>query len=160
MKLPLYIRKLKSLNKPYNYLLIVFFSILGCKSSQNISVKISNQKLDKFLTGFEKAVLKHNASEIMSFMDESYVKEQHDEFLAGRTDQFLNEFFCGTTLKTNDFKCLNYDSILNLKLINVVQTDDSNYKVFYNISNKHITISAAFILLNNNNTFGFVGAYG
>lgn len=50
-----------------------------------------------FLDEFEQAVLSHDKGRMLELMDKRYRAEQHDDFLEGQTDQFLNEFFDGKT---------------------------------------------------------------
>ncbi|MCB9223325.1 MAG: hypothetical protein R2780_09515 [Crocinitomicaceae bacterium] len=46
-----------------------------------------------YFNEFEQATETHNWDKVMQMIHPNYVKEQHDNFLEGRTDQFLNEFF-------------------------------------------------------------------
>lgn len=69
---------------------------------------------------FEKAVKSHDQQGIMTLMDPEYVKEQHDEFLEGRTEQFIDELFCGMVVNSDkQFKCMPLNSIKKIKLSSI-----------------------------------------
>lgn len=121
-------------------------------------------KIDRFLESFESAVESHDSDQIMSHMDPDYVKEQHDNFLGGRTDQFINEFFGGYKKNTKEFKTVPYREIKKLKLLNLVHDGDNFYTVSYLVKAKGLKVTCEWsvkIRFNGGNTaFGMVGAVG
>ena len=58
----------------------------------------------QFLLNVAEAARLHDADALLAYMDPGYKRTQHDEFLEGRTVQFLNEFFwCEENIQFNDF---------------------------------------------------------
>ncbi|MBO4215796.1 MAG: hypothetical protein J5888_05640 [Bacteroidaceae bacterium] len=49
--------------------------------------------------GFISELMQGNLKGTLYFFDPSYVKEQHDDFLEGRTEQFVAEFLAGNIKK-------------------------------------------------------------
>lgn len=49
--------------------------------------------------GFISTLMEGNLKGTLYFFDPSYVAEQHDSFLEGRTEQFVAEFLAGTVKK-------------------------------------------------------------
>ncbi|MBK8807829.1 MAG: hypothetical protein IPO21_14745 [Bacteroidales bacterium] len=149
-------------------LLLFILSVLGCSSTKNsTTVKQDSDVTSEvkiYLAEFEKAVVSHDATKIMQLMDKNYVKEQHDDFLKGRTTQFLNEFFCGNIVNSNSFKCIKYDEIEGLQETNLVKENDY-YKVTCEVYSKKIRIKTncwviKVTTINGKRVYGLVGASG
>ena len=49
--------------------------------------------------GFISTLMEGNLKGTLYFFDPNYVAEQHDDFLEGRTEQFVAEFLCGNVNK-------------------------------------------------------------
>jgi hypothetical protein len=81
------------------FLICCFFFAGYAHSSELIDPKLTvvgdNHDVIEFLNHFEQAVLTGNVSKLMALMAPSYVREQHDQILEGRTEQFILEFFGG-----------------------------------------------------------------
>jgi len=89
---------------------IPFIFIISCSTAVNlptaaVEVKLMNSMND-FVTEISQAVTNKNQSKVMEMMHPSYVTEQHDGFLEGRTNQFLSEFFGSELNQINNFKHL------------------------------------------------------
>lgn len=140
----------------------VFVLVISCKTHKSTT---SATPTENFTTEFEQTVLKHKPDEILKFMTNDYVKEQHDEFLQGRTKQFLNEFFCGNTdTKPSKFKCV--DDITQIKEIVRVSITPTNYGHEYvfkiKINNEWIRVNCSISNSpsKHNPKMGLVGASG
>lgn len=133
--------------------LLFIFVLVACSPKLHLldsPILSENKDLDKFLFSFEKAVLAHDKQGCMSFMSPRYVHEQHDQFLEGRTDQFLREFFSGTVEagiqvegeeKVNNYRSINFNEIKNIELI-LITSNDALKEVVYRITtNKDMVIS-------------------
>ena len=118
---------MKSIAKSVYICLTLLALLSTCKSQKSAKTESS---VESFTTEFEQSVLTHKPEEILKFMTNSYVKEQHDEFLEGRTKQFLNEFFCGKTEENpSKFKCVN--DISQIKEIVRVSLTPTSYGLQY-----------------------------
>lgn len=109
-------------------LLMFLFLIPFVSSSQTEKPMKFNEKSPEviFLRQVESAIKTNDADKLMSLMEPSYKRSQHDEFLEGNTTQFLNEFLWCEGLEFND--------ILDARLIRYTQTkaDKNVYEVrFY-----------------------------
>ncbi len=117
-----------------------------------------------FLSQFELAVLRHDLNGVLAFFDEAYRKEQHDQFLQGNTAQFVKEFFCGNSLKTDEFACLPLNEIIKMKRLSVDVIDEKECAIRYKLksANRIITIYAAMFrrTYNGELKWGLVGAVG
>jgi hypothetical protein len=116
-----------------------------------------------FLTSFEKAAEDHNRDVLMDHFDKTYKDEQHDAFLGGNTEQFLNEFFCGTLKGGDAFVCPGYMCISGLKLKKAVKKGDG-YTLTYLIQTTSGTIKTSWFLQIDYRgkapRYGMVGAMG
>jgi len=137
----------------------------GCSvfKSNKTSETAIPKALQQFLFDFEKAVKDQNTEKILSLMDKEYLTEQHDNFLEGRTSQFLNEFFCGELTNGRGFKCLKFNELKNASKISIIQNLDS-YVVMYEVSDAKDSIIASWTIsvreIKGKIVYGFVGAMG
>lgn len=107
------------------HLLFILFILASCSIEKSSSTKPQDGgTIEQFVSDFEKATLSRDANQIMLFMENGYVKEQHDQFLEGRTDQFLNEFFCGNNVSSNAFECAKYQKIDAVENVSVVKKEN------------------------------------
>jgi hypothetical protein len=117
---------------PFIFLLLFFISCSVTSKVNNTGEKFKIPKdLNQFLSDFEYAVITNNQSQVLNFMDPDYIKEQLDDFLQGRTEQFLNEFFCGMKTDGSGFECPEFDNITNFEFVNIEKTDENMYRVVY-----------------------------
>jgi len=109
-----------------------------------------------FLRKVESAVRVHDADLLLSFMLPEYKRTQHDEFLEGRTLQFLSEFFwCPEKL---------FDQITGVTLISYkLQTGSkSDYDVVFHLKHTNTECDCSFGMRKdlNTNVFSIYGAVG
>jgi len=102
------------------FLLIILLSLLSLSINAHSvkKEKIKEKAAEtKFLRQVESAVKVHDADQLMKFMEPSYKRTQHDEFLEGRTVQFLNEFFCSVVIfnEITDARLIRYSLISGSK---------------------------------------------
>jgi hypothetical protein len=69
-----------------------------------VSVSVNAQKYTKstvkgIANGFISTLMQGNLKGTLYFFDPSYVAEEHDSFLEGRTEQFVAEFLAGNVKK-------------------------------------------------------------
>ncbi|NOQ73791.1 MAG: hypothetical protein GQ574_17420 [Crocinitomix sp.] len=125
--------------------------------------KISTD-LNEFLKGFENQVKLHESLGIMEFMDTEYLDLQLKDMLEGNVDQFLNEFFCGDNVKTNEFECPGYQSIKKLKRQMVVGSGSNEFEVRYIIIGKGFKVEAEWLVtskkVGTQTIYGLLGAMG
>jgi hypothetical protein len=148
----------------FSVLLILVFSACSLnKGAVDPSLAELPDDLKAFLHAFENAALSHDAERMLTLMDEEYLKVQHDEMLKGRTEQFLNELFCGNIVNSNSFKCLEFKNLKNLKLIKLENNTDS-YTVYYIVKAENVSVTAEWEVrvkaTENGRVFGIFGALG
>jgi hypothetical protein len=83
----------------------------------------------RFLLKVAEAARLHDADALLSYMEPGYKRSQHDEFLEGRTIQFLNEFFwCEENILFSD--------LINVALVNykLQPKSKTDYDVIFFIS--------------------------
>jgi uncharacterized FlgJ-related protein len=146
------------------HLLFILFILAACSVKKSSSIKPQDGgTIEQFASNFEKATLIHDANQIMLFMENGYVKEQHDQFLEGRTEQFLNEFYCGNNVSSNAFECAKYQKIYAVENVSVVKKEN-----WYDYTFK-VKVGTQWILVKQtitekpsgySNKYGLVGASG
>lgn len=90
--------------------LILFLFLFSCSTPENmpnraVQVKLMNS-MNEFVFEFIANVDDKNQLKVMEMMHPSYVQEQHDDFLEGRTNQFISEFFGTAFNKIKTFEHL------------------------------------------------------
>ena len=121
--------KLNISNTKYLILLITV-TILSCKAKPKEAAAVSDTKalqtpmppvsnvsgvdLNIFLTNFEAATLSHDPVQIMQFMNEDYVTEQHDKFLKKNTTRFFDEFYSGGEVNASGQPKIEYAKIVSM----------------------------------------------
>lgn len=135
-----------------------------CKSIYPETAKIdANEEVKDFLKNFELQLKQHDAEGMLEFMDPKYLEEQYTGMLKGNTEQFLKEFFCGEDQKTNEFKCVAYQSIKKLKLQGLVKAD-GGFEVRYIIVAKGFKVNTEWFIKEMMDgptySYGLVGALG
>ncbi|MBO7591895.1 MAG: hypothetical protein J6T00_00790 [Bacteroidaceae bacterium] len=66
--------------------------------------------------GFISTLMQGQLKGVLSFFDPNYVAEQHDDFLEGRTEQFVAEFLAGNYKKGYYFITPELDRIKSMKV--------------------------------------------
>ena len=141
----------------------LILSLIACSGAKK-TVTYEGSKIPKglkeFLIRFEKASVEHNKKLVLELMDPNYIEEQHNEMLGGRTDQFLNELFCGNQTNGKGFKCPGFENITKLKLIGVKNNTES-YTVYYIITTGEFEIKRDWEVTKQVSKFGIIyGIYG
>jgi hypothetical protein len=137
--------------------LISLLFLVSCTTPKNlpngaVEVKLMNS-MDEFVTEFLSAVIAKDQIMVMVMMHPSYVKEQHDEFLEGRTKQFLSEFFGAEFNNIKDFEHLySYTRGADIYAVFEVRSNH-NDKSIHHYHIKFRNDSSGF-------KFGMVGAVG
>ncbi len=152
----------------YLYLILSIIFISSCSSVQKLSTTGEKYKVSKemnqFLLNFENAARNHKKTAMLSLMDRAYKKEQHDEMLEGRTDQFFSEFFAGNLVSGKGFKAIPFETINLIKFISIKQTDEDTFDVVYIVKSSDIEVKKQWqIILRNikgKTVYGLVGAFG
>jgi hypothetical protein len=130
------------ISKYFSFLIVVVF-LFSCATTKintaGAKYKIPKD-LDLYLSEFENTVKTHNQSQVLNFMDPDYIREQLDDFLDGRKEQFLNEFFCGMQTNDHGFYCPEFDDITKFEFESIEKTDDGMYRVVYLITSDNITV--------------------
>ncbi len=103
-------------------------------------VGLYNVELQNYLKTLEQTILAHDINGMMELIDKDYVKEQHDKNLEGRTQQFIDELFCGFELNNGPFLCIPFTDVQKANYTAIVDLEDG-YRVFYEISSANKTIS-------------------
>lgn len=109
----------------------------------------------KFLREVESAVVTHDADKLMLMMELDYKRSQHDEFLEGRTVQFLDEFF-GSEIPFNSIESA---ELINYRLQKGSKTE---YDVVFRLSAGAKVVDSVFNMRKNvkTNTYAIYGAVG
>lgn len=145
----------------------LFISIISACSQVKYlddTSKSDKTEMKVYLKEMKAAILSHDKSELMKIMDADYVKEQHDQFLEGRTEQFLNEVFCGNDINDESFHCIRYESIESVKIKMVEQVQPLVYKLLLEVKDDENEVECQLLIskksLDSQTIFGIVGAVG
>jgi len=144
--------------------LAIFSAFIFQAQAQTLEWKIvteTSASMHKFLTRFEKSILKHDHNKLMKFMHKNYVQEQHDKFLEGRTEQFINELFCGDNLKHNQFECIKLSQIQKITRLRI-EKNGHFQRIVYRIEtqNTQVEIVLGIQKQADNKKYGLNGAVG
>lgn len=120
--------------------------------------------LKAFLSRFSTAVLDHNTELVMALMDDDYRKEQHDAFLKGDTQQFLDKFFCGYDPADGErYECIKFNEVMKLEHTSTIPDVDL-YIVLFHVTDSDSTVEVTWIVSaiteDGKTNFGMVGTYG
>lgn len=133
--------------------LIVFSSLFSQETKPAKLPKKANET--KFLMNVASLVRAHDADQLMMLMEPEYKRTQHDEFLQGRTDQFLTEFFGGQI----PFLEITVARLIDYKL---QRGNDTDYDVTFYLEGAGKKINTTFYMRKNPGTsvltlYGAVG---
>jgi len=137
-------------------LLALIFFTFGVNSKTDLNSKINEKTPETiFLRKVENAVRVHDADQLLAFMEPNYKRSQHDEFLAGNTEQFLNEFFCSEII----FYEITEVSLIKYSLMKSSKTD---YEVVFFLKSQKTEVLCTFFMTKNLNTtiFSIYSAVG
>jgi len=143
-------------------------TINDTNSAQNNSdstlVKPEPPNLEVYLNNVEKTALSHDAQGFMQLLDANYVREQHDHFLNGRTEQFLNELFCGNEVDKEGYQCLNFNEINHIQQLKIVKNGQDSFRAYYRVSDKEHTVEVDWYIhifnAEEGQKIGLIGAVG
>jgi hypothetical protein len=80
--------------------LSILFAAMMLMASVSVNAQEYKKSTVKGITNaFISTLMQGNLKGTLQFFDPSYVAEQHDDFLEGRTEQFVSEFLCGNVKK-------------------------------------------------------------
>ena len=152
----------------YIYLVLTIVLISSCSSVQKLGTTGEKYKISKemgqFLLDFESAARNHKKTAMLNLMDKAYKKEQHDEMLEGRTDQFFAEFFAGSLVNGKGFKTIPFETINLIKFVSIKQTDEDTFDVFYIVESSDFEVKKQWQIIIRNikgkTVYGLVGAFG
>ncbi|MGE3802480.1 MAG: hypothetical protein AB7H80_15795 [Candidatus Kapaibacterium sp.] len=106
--------------------LILFSALLSACSGGNVVSLIAESEgeaVKRSISLLKQGVAEGDKKLLMKLMDPKYVREQHDQFLEGRTDQFLNEFFSGENVETGEFVNLQVEDLHRVEEITVTEVE-------------------------------------
>lgn len=149
---------------------LLFFAItfltVNAFGQEPTKVKLEGD-LKVFANRVTKAANAHDASAMLMLMDPQYRKEQHDGMLEGRTEQFINEFFCGNIIKSKDsqsnFGCPGFNKISKVKIKHVFPHEHGYQFQMEFRAGKTVYTSTYFVRIRNTKQgvgYGLVGAVG
>ena len=78
--------------------------------------KYTKSTVKGIANGFISELMQQNLKGTLGFFDPDYVAEQHDDFLEGRTEQFVSEFLAGQVKKGFYFITPKIDRIKSMKV--------------------------------------------
>lgn len=88
-------------------------------------------ELQSHLKRFESAVLKHDRASLMQTLDPKYVREQHDDMLKGRTQQFIDELLSGRVVTDSSFSQAKLDQIVAIHRVKLKEIGERQWSVVY-----------------------------
>jgi len=91
--------------------------------------------MEELAKGFAEAVEKHDLQKAMTYLSPRYVKEQHDDFLGGRTEQFISELL-GGTLPDGSFSCPRISEIVSVEVLNADCPEEGDPFAYFQIKLK------------------------
>lgn len=146
-----------------NQILAGFFLLIAV-NIQNINAQDVPDDLKAFLDKFSTAVLAHDVQQVMDLMDKDYREEQHDAFLKGNTQQFLDEFFCGYDITDGEkYECIKFNEVSKLEHTTTIPDVDL-YIVLFHVTDSDSTIEVTWIVsaiaTDGKTNFGMIGTYG
>lgn len=151
-----------------NHLNIKFFlpllavAILSCKAKPKTNVEndtkalqtpaapvsnLSGVDLNKFLANFETATLSHDPVQIMQFLNEDYVSEQHDKFLKKNTTLFFDEFYSGGEVNASGHPKIEYSKIISIVKGNTSIVSGKFLTVSYKVSSSTATVNVVWTIM-------------
>jgi hypothetical protein len=116
--------------------------------------------LEEALVDLERAVAKHDSAALLVLLDPEYKSRVHDDFFKGRTEHFLNEFFCGKVVDSNQIFCQNFPKITAIRRMEIKQGPNS-HQVSYRVKTEEREIESRITVSLEKGLFrGFIGSNG
>jgi hypothetical protein len=126
--------------------------------------RADKRALNQFLKELPEVAKNQHYTVLMDYIDEDYIKTQHDDFLKGDDLQFVNELFCGNSIKDNSFHCINQNEITQFDIIEVNQLNSTSYQIKIHVGDGMHTILSQLKIVkkikNDKPKYGLVGAVG
>jgi len=152
--------------KLFTIILLTLF-INSCSSVKYLKDTDATDKkaMKSFLKELKEVALSKHYTLLMDYMDEDYVKEEHDDILGGNDLQFVDEIFCGgIELNSKDYHCIAQKNITFFEVQEVSQLEDSKYKALFLVGDDSIKIYCKLLIskkvVDGKVKFGIVGAVG
>lgn len=139
------------------------FDSLEFDDQEEISLEQLDQEQTEFLNSFSEAVTSGNINETLDHIDWIYKEDQLDYIHEGDEKQFLDELFCGQVTIIDEFKCMPFQEIKDLKDYNrEVINPDAFYltEVDFLISDGATKITQQMDLYRDSNNPKIYGVYG
>ena len=117
-------------------LLLTTSFLIGCGNSVIYKGDHPENKenIVKFSKHIETYIERHVVEHFLDHVETTYKKDQLTTALSGDTTQFINEFFCGKDTSMN-FKCVDFNQIKTIDLIEIVSQKNQTYQLKYKIVN-------------------------
>lgn len=114
---------------------------------------------------FMKVVKRNDAKLTIKHLDRRYKKVQLKKFLKNNKEQFLNELFSGQDTLRQEFVSIEFLTIDDISLIEIIDNGANNWIVYFLIttSNENIVKSELRLVLSKRffrKRLGFVGSFG
>ncbi len=136
-------------------ILTLIFAFIGLWSS----AQEHDMKRIAFANYFCKAVAEHDQNKVIKLTDKAYRTEQI-KFLDGNKSQFVNEFFGGFEINTNEYINLRLEDIEQIEIVELIDEGGGYLDYIFHISSRGSTIERMLILRKTGNKFGFIGSQG
>ena len=125
--------------------------MLVLASCSNISYLNETAKADKsamktYLKDLKQVALNKHYTVLMAYMDEDYLKEQHEDNLNGNDIQFVNEIFCGKDITDDSFHCIKQEEITYFEAAEITQVEETRYKALFIVGNKENKVACKLLI--------------
>ncbi|MCB0712181.1 MAG: hypothetical protein KDD67_07610 [Ignavibacteriae bacterium] len=120
------------MKRTYLSLLLISTLLSACSGAKDVSLiaDTEGEAVDRAVSLLKQGVAKQDKKLLMELMDPDYVREQHDQFLGGRTDQFLNEFFSGENVERGEFVNPHVEDLKSVVDVTVTELEgEGSYEV-------------------------------
>jgi len=118
-------------------LLLMTSFLFGCGNSVIYKGNTVNNKQNiiKFSKHIETYIERHVVDHFLEHVESTYKKDQLSVALKNDTTQFVNGFFCGRD-SSMVFKCINFNQIKTIDLIEIIPQKNQTYQLKYMIINE------------------------
>ena len=108
----------------------------------------------------EQAVLSHDKPAILALLDPDYKTQELMGFRRGNSDTFLNAFFCGKVVNTDQLYCLEFQDILAIRSTGMDIQEEFALVTYTVKSSTHEIETRLKVTLRKGLAPGFVGSQG
>lgn len=146
--------------------ILLLILVVGCSPVKYLkSTETQDKKAMKtFLNEIKNVALNKHYTELMTYMDSDYLKEQHDYFLKGNDLKFVNEIFCGNDINDDSFHCIEQHNISYFETKEISQIEDTKYKGLFIVGDESNKVACKLLIskkiVEGKVKFGIVGAIG